>query len=525
MSTESPEAAVHEDNTAPLMSRRQIWLVFGGLMLGMLLTSLDQTVSTAMWTIVGQLDPAHGVEAMPWLATAYLLAAVATQPLFGKLADSYGPKPLYLVAIGLFVIGSAWAGMAGNLSELIAARAVQGLGAGGSMVLAMAVTAVMVPADERGKYVGFGFPVMTVASVVGPLLGGFFTQPHGFLGLTTSWRWIFYLNLPIGLLCILVVATILRTPAPERVSHRIDYLGAGLLVSGTSALLIVAQWGGTRYPWTSATIIGLAAIGLVLIALFFWWQGRAAEPIIPLRLFSNRTFRIAAPITFIVGFANFGSIIYIALYLQVVEGQSPTVAGLNMLPLTVGLGIGALVTGQLVFRLHRYRVFGILGSALATITLGLLGLLTSDTPLWVLSVDMFLFGVGLSQLMQIPVLAVQKTVPITEMGVATAGVMFPRLVGGSFGTAVLGALMLDRLSANLPAQLKSRASDIMTPGGLTTLPAGTQKEVMHAFVGAMHTVFIAAAATMLLVFALTLMLREPSAATSDTEQGEAPVAV
>ncbi|QIS10052.1 MDR family MFS transporter [Nocardia arthritidis] len=509
MSTTSSTGLGQDESVAPAMSRGRIWLVFGGLMLGMLLTALDQTVSTAMYTIVGELDPVHGIERLPWVVTAYLLASVATQPLFGRFADSYGPKPLYLVAMGLFVAGSAWAGFAHSLTELIAARVVQGLGAGGAMVLAMAVTAIMLPPQDRAKYAGIGFPVMTVANVVGPLLGGFFTQPHAFLWTSTSWRWVFLINLPLGVLGILLVALLLRAPA-ERTPHRIDYLGVAFLVSGTSALLIVAQWGGKQYAWSSATILGFSAVGAILIALFVWRQGRAAEPIIPLRLFRNSTFRVAVPISFIVGFATFGSIIYVALYLQVANGLTPTEAGLNMLPMTLGMGVGSVFTGRLISKLNRYRIFGIVGSGAAAVFLGLLGLLSPDTPLWLLGVDLFLFGVGLSQIMQVPVLAVQNSVPITEMGTAMAGVMFPRVVGGAFGTAVLSALLLNLLSANLPEQLRADASNTVSPSVLGTLPADLRKVVVDAFVSATNTVFVVAALLMVLAFLLTLLLKEPS---------------
>jgi len=489
------------------MTHRQIILVFSGLMLGMLLAALDQTiVSTALWTIVKDIGGTQGLAHMSWVVTAYLLASTASTPLYGKLSDLYGRKPVYTVSIVVFLAGSVLSGLAQNMGQLIAFRAIQGLGGGGLMVLAFAIISDVVSPRERGRYQGYFGGVFALASVAGPLLGGFFTEHATILG-QTGWRWIFYVNLPVGILALAVTSVVLKPPAHRRQEHRIDWLGAALMVAGVSALLLVTVWGGQEYAWTSATILGLAAAGIALLVTFVVVELRAAEPILPMRLFGNPVFTVANTIAFIVGFAMFGSLIYISLYLQLVNGASPTEAGLGLLPMMVGVLSASILSGRLISKLGRYKVFPILGTAVATVGMGLLGTLTTTTPGWRMGLYMLILGAGLGMVMQVLVLAVQNAVPRSQLGVATSASTFFRSMGGSFGTAVFGAILAGRLVANLPAGAAG-AGGTPNPAMLARLPEPVQHAVIGAFVEATNTVFLIAAVVMAAAFVLTWFLQE-----------------
>jgi EmrB/QacA subfamily drug resistance transporter len=337
------------------------------------------------------------------------------------------------------------------MPQLIATRALQGLGGGGLMVLVMAVLADLIPPRERGRYAGLFGAVFGVASVVGPLLGGFFTE-H------LSWRWIFYINLPLGIAAFLVLGSVLHLPR-HRQQHRIDWLGASLLVIGVVSLLLVTVWGGNQYAWGSAQIIGLAVTGLVALTFFVLQELRHSEPMVPLTLFRNGVFSVTSGIGFVVGFAMFGSIVYLSIYLQVVYGSSPTVAGLQLLPLMVGLLITSILSGRLITRTGRYKIFPIIGSGLATIALFLLSNLAGDTPYWQIAIAAFILGAGLGNMMQVLILAVQNAVAPKDIGTATSGAAFFRSIGGSFGTAVFGAVWAARLTSELKTVLPPRCAD------------------------------------------------------------------
>lgn len=348
---------------APALSHKQILTILSGLMLGMLLAALDQTiVSTAMPSIVGDL---HGLNHIAWVTTAYLLAATVTTPIWGKLGDLYGRKYLFQASIVLFLVGSALAGLSQSMVQLIAFRAIQGLGGGGLMVLAQASIADVVPPRDRGKYQGYFGAVFGLSSVLGPLIGGFFTD-------TLSWRWVFYVNVPIGVVALVVTTAVLPNTI-AKVKPVIDYVGFALLTAAVSGLVLVTTWGGAQYAWGSPVIVGLSVGTVLLGAVFVLSQRRSPEPVLPLRLFRNRTFTIASAVSFIIGLAMFGSIIYLPLYLQLVSGASATNSGLLMLPLMAGLLVASIVSGQLITKTGHYRPYPIVGTALAAVGMYLLG--------------------------------------------------------------------------------------------------------------------------------------------------------
>ena len=411
-------------------SRRHLRLILGALMLTMLLAALDQTiVSTALPTITSDLG---GLQELSWVVTAYLLASTASTPIWGKVSDLYGRKLMLQTAVVVFVIGSMLAGLSQSMGQLIATRAIQGLGGGGLMVLVLAVIADLIPPRERGRYMGLFGAVFGLASVIGPLLGGFFTEQ-------LSWRWIFYINLPLGIAAFLILGAVLHLPNRHE-KKPIDWLGAALLVAGVVMLLLVTVWGGHEYDWVSPQIGGLFFGGVIALVLFVLQELRTDEPIISMSLFRSRVFRVTSMIGFIVGFAMFGSIIYLSLYLQVVLGASPTESGLMLLPLMFGLLVTSIVSGRLITRWGRYKIFPIIGTALAAAGLFLLSRLGVDAPYSQIAIGMLVLGAGLGNVMQVLVLAVQNTIDPKEMGAATSASTFFRSIGGSFGTAAFGAI-------------------------------------------------------------------------------------
>ncbi|MEU6098101.1 MDR family MFS transporter [Streptomyces sp. NPDC047079] len=478
----------------------------GALLLGMLLAALDQTiVSTALPTIVSDLG---GLEHLSWVVTAYLLASTAGTPLWGKLGDQYGRKKLFQGAIVIFLVGSALCGMARNMPELIAFRAVQGLGGGGLMVLSMAIVGDIVPPRERGRYQGLFGAVFGTTSVLGPLLGGLFTQ-H------LSWRWVFYVNLPLGILALAVSAAVLRIPRkPER--HVIDYLGTFLIATVATCLVLVASLGGTTWAWDSPQITGLAVLGAVLLLAFPFVERRAAEPVLPLNLFRARTFTLSAVISFIVGFAMFGAMTYLPTFLQVVHGISPTVSGVRMLPMVAGMLLTSTGSGQIVSRTGRWKVFPVAGTGVTVIGLLLLHRLDEHSSTAEMSVYFFVFGLGLGLVMQVLVTIVQNAVSYKDLGVATSGATFFRSIGASFGVAVFGAIFASRLGGELSAALAGRplppgvSPDTLKadPRGIAALPAAARPAVLHAFSISITDVFLYAAPVVLLGFVLAWYLRE-----------------
>ncbi|WP_433450033.1 DHA2 family efflux MFS transporter permease subunit [Streptomyces sp. CA-142005] len=478
----------------------------GALLLGLLLAALDQTiVSTALPTIVSDLG---GLEHLSWVVTAYLLASTAATPLWGKLGDQYGRKRLFQTAIVIFLVGSALCGMARNMGELIGFRALQGLGGGGLMVLSMAIVGDIVPPRERGRYQGLFGAVFGATSVLGPLLGGLLTQ-H------LSWRWVFYVNLPVGVVALAVIATALRIPR-RSAHHVIDYLGTLLIASVATCLVLVASLGGTTWAWGSAQIIGLAVLGVLLAVAFVAVERRAAEPVLPLKLFGIRTFTLAAVISFIVGFAMFGAMTYLPTFLQVVHGISPTLSGVHMLPMVVGLLLSSTISGQIVSRTGRWKVFPVTGTAVTTIGLLLLHRLDEHSPTAAMSACFFVFGLGLGLVMQVLVLIVQNAVSYEDLGVATSGATFFRSIGASFGVAIFGTVFASRLGDKLAAAFRGVglppgvSADALKsdPRGIAALPPALRPAALHAYASAITDVFVYAAPVALLGFLLAWLLKE-----------------
>jgi EmrB/QacA subfamily drug resistance transporter len=493
------------DQSTGLVTKREFYLIFGALMLGMLLAALDSTiVSTALPTIVGDL---HGANHLSWVVVAYLLASTVSTPLWGKLGDQYGRKIFFQAAIVIFLVGSMLCGLAGNMMMLILFRALQGLGGGGLMVGAQAIIADIVPPRDRGRYSGFFGAVFGAAIVIGPLLGGFIVEYW-------SWRWIFFVNVPVGIVALAVTATALPA-AGVRVRHVIDYAGSLALTVAASALILFTSLGGTSFAWLSGQSMALLVGGLAFTVVFVVIERRAREPIIAPHLFANRVFSSASAIGFVVGFAMYGAMTFLPVYFQNVRGATPTNSGLRLLPMMVGLFGASIITGQLVARGRKYRPFPIAGTAIMTVGLAFFGTIGVSTSSTSIALYMFILGVGIGLVMQILVTAVQNAVDPGDIGAATAGANFFRSIGGSFGTAVLGALYTNELAHKYAADVKSGnlpksfpLPGHWTPALLRSEPLNELVLVVKEIASSIQTAYIWAIPVGVLAFVLSLTLPE-----------------
>ncbi len=485
-------------------ARPHLRLIFSGLMLVMLLAALDQTiVATALPTIVGDLG---GLNHIAWVTSAFLLAQTVVTPIYGKLGDLYGRKRILQSAVALFLVGSALCGLSKSMDELIAFRAVQGLGAGGLMVLTQATVGDVVPPRERGKYQGLFGAVFGLASVGGPLLGGVIVQ-------AASWQWIFYVNVPIGLVAMAVLRWTLPT-TQARSKPVIDYVGAALLAGALSAIVLVASLGGTTWPWDSTQTILVGALGLILIGAFVAAERRAQEPILPPQLMRNRVFAVGSTLSLMVGFAMFGSITFLPLYFQTVDAATPTQAGLRLLPMMGGLLLASIISGQLISRHGRYKLFPIFGTAVMAVGLLLLSRLDVNTSSLVAALYLLVLGIGLGLVMQVLVLAVQNAVDYRMLGSATSGVTMFRGIGGSVGAAVFGTIFSSRLTSELKGAFTGPLAHQISSGGRLTgtqvarLPPAVRTTYENAYVHSLRPVFLMAAGVAALGFALSWLMPE-----------------
>ena len=484
------------------LTHKQIMIVLPGLLMTMLLAMLDQlVVGTALPRIVGDLG---GVSHLSWVVTAYILTSTITTPFYGKLGDMYGRKKLFIFAIVVFLVGSALSGLASSMDMLIAFRALQGLGAGGLIVGAMSTLGEIVPPRERGKYMSYFMVVMMLATVGGPLVGGWITQ-------AISWRWIFYINLPLGGAALVYLMATLKVPA-RRVSHRIDYLGGILLGVVATAIILLATWGGTEYQWVSWQIIGLLVVALAALAGFLVVEQRAAEPMLPLHVFKIRNFSVTMVLTFLVGLGLFGAMTFLPFYQQTVQGASPTVSGLLMTPLMVGSALTSILAGVLTSKTGKYRMFPIVGGLVMAIGMFLLSRIGVTTSRWTTGIDYVVLGLGMGLLMQMMSLIAQNSVDLKDMGVASSARMFFQQMGGSLGVAAFGAIFAHKLTESMGSAAAAAGSKVssasLDPATVTNLPPAVREVVYTGIAHAVQTVFLWVTPASVLVFLLALLIKD-----------------
>ena len=507
------------ESSGPL-THKEIMIVLSGLMTGMLLAALDQTiVSTALKNIVEDFD---GLNHYTWVVTAYLLTSTASTPLYGKISDLYGRRPVFQFAIITFLIGSLLAGASQNMTQLIFTRALQGVGAGGLMALTFVIIGDIVSPRERGKYQGYFGAVWGLSSVAGPLLGGFFSDHATILGIT-GWRWIFYINIPFGILALVITSAVLHIPKVKR-EHKIDYLGALILVLAVTTVLLATSVYGPENGWTDSKTLTVFGSGILLTLLFLWQETRAKEPILPLRLFKNHTFSLTSVLGFIIGAGMFGAIVMLPLYLQVVKGNSATAAGLKLIPLMLGIVSMSIFSGKRITTTGKYKIFPIAGAGIMTFGLILMSTLNETTSFGVLSIYAILVGAGLGLSMQTIVIALQNSVDFQDMGIATSSNTFFRSLGGAFGTAIFGTIFSNRIAYYLQDNIASlQSTDPQSLAGfdpakleqittntsiITTLPPTIRDTVLHSFAQTFHVVFLAAAPITFIGFVLAFFLKE-----------------
>ncbi|WP_330174342.1 MFS transporter [Streptomyces sp. NBC_01498] len=481
---------------------RSVRVVLLALMIAMLLAMLDNMIiGTAMPTIVGELG---GLEHLSWVVTAYTLATAASTPIWGKIGDMYGRKNIFLLAIVIFLIGSALSGMAQDMGQLIGFRAIQGLGAGGLMVGVMAIIGDLIPPRERGKYQGMMAGVMALAMIGGPLVGGTITDHLG-------WRWSFYINLPLGAVALAMIVTVLHLPAVERAKRKIDYLGAALLTVGITSIVLVTTWGGTEYAWSSPVIMELIAIGVVTLVAFVYVQTKAPEPIVPLHIFRNRNFTLMQIIGFLTGFVMFGAVLFLPLYQQSVQGASATNSGLLLLPLLLSMMVVSLFAGRVTTNTGKYKIFPIAGSALMVVGLLLLAQMDTGTSRLTSGLYMAVLGAGMGFLMQITMLVAQNSAEPKDMGVASSTTTLFRTLGSSFGVAIMGALFTSRVQEEMTARggdAVTQQSAQLDAASLAKLPEAAREAYQFAVASGTHVAFLVAGSVAVIGFLAAFFVKE-----------------
>ncbi len=509
-----------ESSQRKVHTHKEIMIILSGLMTGMLLAALDQTiVSAALKSIVEEFN---GLEHYTWVVTAYLLTSTASTPLYGKISDLYGRRIVFQFAIVTFLIGSFLAGASTNMTQLIATRALQGLGGGGLMALTFVIVGDIVPPRERGRYQGYFGAVWGLSSVAGPLLGGFFSDQDKILGIT-GWRWIFYINLPFGIAALLITSAVLHIPKVRR-EHKIDYIGSALMVMAVSSTLLAVSIFGPQDGWSDPKTVIAFTTGFILMLLFLRWESQAVEPILPLNLFKNHTFNVTSILGFIMGAGMFGSIIMLPLYLQVVQGESPSSAGLKLIPLMLGIVTTSIYSGKAISRTGKYKKFPVAGTILMTTGLALMSTLAVDTPYWRVAIFGAMVGMGMGLSMQTMVIALQNSIDFKELGVATTSNTFFRSLGSVFGAAVFGTILTNRLGHYLVKDFAALGAtnpaavtdfDASKLEGVTNntailadLPPLIQQTVLQSFVNSFHVVFLVAAPIIAIGIFFALKLRE-----------------